>query len=106
MAKINRRSLTAEIVARLEKSIEADEDELYPGLNERPEDEISHDRSISGISKEKLLSSIEDKPLTKKDLNDAMMDAMMQVLDTLRETPPGSPSPTKGPKPRKRYPKE
>lgn len=109
LAKLNRRSLTAEIVARLERSV-GDTDEI--GISDR--DRLNPDHSFyipsteptpvtRGVSKEKLLASLDhDSPVTKKDLNEAVMAAMLKALDTWQD---GSASP-KGPKPRKRLPKE
>jgi hypothetical protein len=50
-----------------------------------------------------LLASLDqDSPVTKKELNEAVMDAMLKALDAWQE---GAASP-KGPKPRKKFPKE
>lgn len=112
-AKRNKRSATAEILDRLEKSFtEIDEMGISDLDRVNPESpwyvaDTDDQQVTTRISKEKLLASAErDRPVTKKDLNEAMMDAIAQVLDSLRETPPGTPTPAKGPKPRKRYPKE
>ena len=109
LAKRNRRSLTAEIVARLERSI-SDTDEM--GISDRDRMNPEHPFYLPateqmpitrGVSKEKLLASLDqDGPVTKKDLNSAVMDDMLKVLDAWQE---GSASP-KDPKPRKRFPKE
>lgn len=60
-----------------------------------------------GISKEKLLASLDqDSPVTKKDLNEVVMEAMLAVMSALKDGPPGSNETAKGPKPRKKFPKE
>ncbi|WP_336352968.1 Arc family DNA-binding protein [Pseudomonas sp. B21128] len=109
LAKRNRRSLTAEIVARLERSV-GEPDEM--GISDRdrmnPEHAFFQQDSepmpvTPRISRERLLASLDqDSPVTKKDLNSAVMDAMLKVLDAWQE---GAASP-KGPKPRKKFPKE
>ncbi|MOA33261.1 hypothetical protein D3C78_1545440 [compost metagenome] len=50
----------------------------------------------------------DDKPVTKRDIDAAMMDAMMRALDMLdtRKTARQPDQPTQGPAPRKRFPKE
>ncbi|MNE16578.1 hypothetical protein D3C76_887230 [compost metagenome] len=109
LAKKNRRSLTAEVVARLEKSIAEDEEGPYPGLSELVEDQADHVKPISSVSKERLLATLDDdKPVTKRDIDAAMMDAMMRALDMLdtRKTARQPDQPTQGPAPRKRFPKE
>lgn len=109
LAKQNRRSLTAEVVARLEKSVEDDEEKLYPGLSEPDEDQAEQVRPTTGVSKEKLMVSLDDNmPVTKRDLDTAVMDAMMRALDML-DTRSGerlTEQPTQGPRHRKKYPKE
>ncbi|AZD07572.1 hypothetical protein C4K26_2169 [Pseudomonas chlororaphis] len=113
LAKRNRRSLTAEIVARLERSV-GDTDEM--GISDRdrlnPEHPFYHPVTeplpvTRGISKEKLLASLDqERPVTKKDLNEAVMEAMLTVMSALKDGPLGSSEAAKGPKPRKKYPKE
>lgn len=109
MAKRNRRSLTAEVVARLEKSITDDGEELYPGISE-PEPSGAHLVTPSrGISKDRLLANqSEEEPVTKRDLDTAVMDAMLRALDMLdpRDRARLQNQPTKGPAPRKKYPKQ
>ncbi|WP_460143154.1 Arc family DNA-binding protein [Pseudomonas sp. S3_B08] len=109
LAKRNRRSLTAEIVARLERSV-GDTDEM--GISDRDRLNPEHPFYLPatepmpikrGISKEKLMASLDqDRPVTKRDLNAAVMDAMIKVLDEWQD---GTASP-KGPTPRKKFPKE
>lgn len=123
-AKENKRSATAEILDRLEMSFtkrqrirhrldlpmtepdqddDEDEEARYPGVNERPEDAAYHVKPISGVSKERLIATTEeDRPLTRKDLN----DALTEMLNLFRDTPPGSTTQPKGPASRKRFPKE
>ncbi|AMT89809.1 Arc family DNA-binding protein [Pseudomonas koreensis] len=113
LAKRNRRSLTAEIVARLERSV-GEPDEM--GISDRDRLNPEHPFFLPatepmpikrGISKEKLLASLDqDSPVTKKDLNEVVMEAMLAVMSALKDGPPGSNETAKGPKPRKKFPKE
>lgn len=113
LAKRNRRSLTAEIVARLERSV-GDTDEM--GISDRDRLNPEHPFFLPatepmpikrGISKEKLLASLDqDSPVTKKDLNEVVMEAMLAVMSALKDGPPDSNETAKGPKPRKKFPKE
>lgn len=92
----NHRSVNAELVARLE--------EIF---SDSPSEDRPADRLTTRISKEKLLASLEqDRPATKKDLNEAVMEAMLTVMNALKDGPPGSADPAKGPRPRKKFPKE
>ncbi|NMY08511.1 hypothetical protein CJF35_03295 [Pseudomonas lundensis] len=92
----NHRSVNAELVARLE--------EIF---SEHPSEDRQPAQSTTRISKEKLLQSLEqDRPATKKDLNEAVMEAMLTVMSALKDGPPGSADPAKGPRPRKKFPKE
>ncbi|WP_434706925.1 Arc family DNA-binding protein [Pseudomonas sp. D4-18] len=127
-AREGSRSLHAEIISRLEESF-ASRDMRQMGMGELADllIEIGQEKGLSvevsisqssdeaeksgpepmpitpRISKEKLLASLDqERPVTKKDLNEAVMDAMLKVLDAWQD---GSASP-KGPKPRKRFPKE
>lgn len=113
LAKRNRRSLTAEIVARLERSI-SDTDEM--GISDRDRMNPEHPFYLPateqmpitrGVSKEKLLASLDqDSPVTKKDLNEVVMEAMLAVMSALKDGPPNSNETVKGPKSRKKFPKE
>ncbi|SNY42429.1 Arc-like DNA binding domain-containing protein [Pseudomonas sp. LAMO17WK12:I6] len=113
LAKRNRRSLTAEIVARLERSI-SDTDEM--GISDRDRMNPEHPFYLPateqmpitrGVSKEKLLAPLDqERPVTKKDLNEAVMEAMLTVMNALKDGPPGSNETAKGPKSRKKFPKE
>jgi hypothetical protein len=114
-AKRNKRSATAEILDRLEKSFtETDEIGISDLDRINPESrwyvaDTDAPQVTTRVSKEKLLASADaDKPVTKRDIDQAVMEAMMRALDML-DTRAGErlpDQPTKGPKPRKRYPKE
>lgn len=92
-ADANRRSVNAELVARLEETFRDD-----GGEETR--------RYISGIDKSALLETINEAPVTRKDLNDALMEAVLEVLSELKEGGYKPANPSKGPKPRNRYPKD
>ncbi|NWB63900.1 Arc family DNA-binding protein [Pseudomonas sp. F1002] len=112
LAKLNHRSLTAEIVARLEGSVGepnemgiSDRDRLNP--EHRFYRKGAETQITTRVSKEKLLASSEqDRPATKKDLNEAVMEAMLTVMNALKDGPPSTADPVKGPRPRKKFPKE
>lgn len=92
----NRRSVNAELVARLEEV-----------FSDSPSEDRPVDQPTTRISKEKLLASLEqDRPATKKDINEALMEAMLAVMGSFKDGPPGSADPTKGPAPRKKYQKK
>ena len=131
-ARNTKRSLNAEITDRLEESFTSPHlkrmglGELADFLIEmgqekglsvevtfgQSEESIDALRSESipmttRISKEKLLASLEqDRPATKKDLNEAVMEAMLTVMNALKDGPPGTGDTVKGPRPRKKFPKE
>ena len=131
-ARQGSRSLHAEIISRLEESFESPHlkqmglGELADVLIEMGQEkglsvEVTFSQSDEGneasdsesmpmttrVSKEKLLTSLEqDRPATKKDLNEAVMEAMLTVMNALKDGPPGSAGLNAGPKPRKRSPKE
>jgi hypothetical protein len=99
-AKKNNRSVNAEIISRLEESFSP---------SAKDEDQAGHAKATTRISKDKIwVIKEEDRPVTKRDLDAAMMDAMMRALDMLdtRKTDRLPDQPTQGPAPRKRYPKE
>ncbi|WP_047297600.1 Arc family DNA-binding protein [Pseudomonas fluorescens] len=127
-AREGSRSLHAEIISRLEESF-ASRDLKQMGMGELADlmIEMGKEKGLSvevvisqsieeseksdavqlpvtrGVSKERLLASLDqDSPVTKKELNEAVMDAMLKALDAWQE---GAASP-KGPKPRKKFPKE
>jgi len=115
----NRRSVNAELVARLEESLWSQPDkpkdkpqsETQVVISQSNADSEKYDAASApikrGISKEKLLASLDqDGPVTKKDLNDVVMEAMLAVMTALKDGPPSSNERVKGPKPKKRYPKE
>jgi len=111
MAKRNHRSLTAEIVARLERSIN-DPDDM--GISDRdrmdPESVFFTDPSsppsiTTKIDKEQLLSdSLKEFDPYQPGVSDALRRAYeaIQALDVLM----GNASSSKGPKPRKKFRKE
>lgn len=131
-ARNTKRSLNAEITDRLEESFTSPHlkrmglGELADFLIEMGQEkglsvEVTFSQSEEGsdaprsesmpmttrVSKEKLLASSEqDRPATKKDLNEAVMDAMLTVMNALKDGSPSSTGPNAGPKPRKRSRKE
>lgn len=103
LARQNRRSLTAEVVARLERSVsELDEVAAFDQIGLQNEAGESSVPKREGSSKTPHCASTdEDGPVTRRDLNAAMMEAMKEALDILRPTSTGSPSPTRDSKPQK-----
>ncbi|QHF03343.1 Arc family DNA-binding protein [Pseudomonas asturiensis] len=124
----NRRSVNAELISRLESSFSKDE-RMRRNLHSLMEEPVGHvdaeaaplniieqdeaaaapSNTVHGVSKEKLLSTLEeDKPVTKRDLDTAVMEALMKALDRL-DTRIGDrfqDQPTRGPAPRKKYPNQ
>ncbi|MBX8528568.1 TraY domain-containing protein [Pseudomonas cichorii] len=109
LAKRSRRSLTAEIVARLERSVgETDEmgisdrDRLDPNhflyTPEPPEQQIT-----TRIHRDRLITGL-DGPLTAQE--EKIMSAMLKALRGIGKFEEDAENPNTGPKPRKRYPKE
>ncbi|ULL06630.1 Arc family DNA-binding protein [Pseudomonas putida] len=94
----NRRSVNAELVARLEESF-ADKDR-----NSAP-------RSFTGVSKQALLAGAAaldgDQLVTRSELWEVIGQAIAHALNGQSELPPDNakPRPNTGPKPRKRYDK-
>lgn len=96
-AKENKRSATAEILARLEESFV---DQGFDGLR------------TTGVRKELLIKGIDGsddaRPVTRGELWDVLGKAIEQALDgiTIGTAPDNAkPKPNTGPKPRKRFPK-
>ncbi|MCV4285111.1 Arc family DNA-binding protein [Pseudomonas capsici] len=107
----NHRSVNAELVARLESSFKKMDLVRHslglPITDPHTDPEASQEtqaRPISGPSKEKLLASL-DEAVTEKEglLLAAMLDAFRKIEDPVAWE---AAQPSKGPKPRKRYPKE
>lgn len=116
LAKTNRRSLTAEIVARLERSV-GDTDEMgvsdrmrLQGLSFGDEAPEQPRPATKGVSREKLLASLSGN-ITEQEhvIIGAMLKALREVggIDIdIDHLDPKNQQPNAGPKPRKRYPKE
>ncbi|MFJ5297505.1 Arc family DNA-binding protein [Pseudomonas sp. NPDC088368] len=112
LAKQNRRSLTAEIVDRLEKSV-GDVDEM--GVSDRERLDPNHafyvpytsDQVTTKIHRERLLIGL-DAPLSAQEekIMSAMIKALRYIGKYEEEGEEVVPRGSKGPKPRKRYPKE
>ncbi|MEB3843538.1 Arc family DNA-binding protein [Pseudomonas guariconensis] len=98
-AESNRRSVNAELVARLEESL------AIQGMDSAP-------RSFVGVNKQILLAGSEaldgDKPVTRAELWEVIGQAIAHALHGQSEIPPDNAKPrtNTGPKPRKRYPKD
>jgi hypothetical protein len=122
LAKLNRRSLTAEVVARLAKSVEDDEAMLYPGLSEPDDAQSQAVRPAAGVSREKLMASmdpystganggdeVDESGLRVIKRNGTIVnytdDALTRAIIRAFELVEGRKSTTQGPKPRKKYPK-
>lgn len=109
MAKRNRRSLTAEIVARLERSVGepdkiggSDRDRMNPGHRFYVPD--SGVQITTKIHKERLASAPDD-PLTARE--EKIISAMIQALRGIGKIEEEDiEQPNTGPKPRKRFPKK
>ncbi|MNJ21389.1 Arc-like DNA binding domain protein [compost metagenome] len=98
-AEGNRRSVNAELVARLEESFAS-------------QDRYSAVKSATGINKQLLLAGSEaldgDKLVTRAELWEVIGQAISLALDGQRDIPPDNakPKPNTGPKSRARFPKE
>ncbi|MWK54689.1 Arc family DNA-binding protein [Pseudomonas otitidis] len=90
LARANRRSLTAEIVARLERSI-SDPDEL--GISDRDRlngnDLSGYEAPTGGVSKEKLLQGLGGRTPREN----VFIASMLKALRDLDEMPGQEPSP-------------
>lgn len=110
LAKRSRRSLTAEIVARLERSV-GDPDEM--GFSDRDRLDPNHflytpeateQQITTKIHKDRLITGL-DGPLTVQE--EKIMSAMIKALRGISKfEEEDAETPNTGPKPRKRYPKE
>lgn len=110
LAKRSRRSLTAEIVARLERSV-GEPDDL--GVSDRDRldpnqflyaPEPSDQQITTKIHKDRLLTGLEG-PLTAQE--EKIMSAMIKALRGIGKfEEEDAEIPNTGPKPRKRYPKK
>lgn len=95
----NRRSVNAELVARLEESFAI-------------QDRNSAPRSFTGVSRQLLLAGTEaldgDKLVTRAELWEVIGQAIAHALHGQSEIPPDNakPKPNTGPKPRKPYSKK
>ena len=122
LAKLNRRSLTAEVVARLAKSVEDDEEVLYPGLSESGDVQAELVRPTTGISRERLMDSLDPYSTDADGGDDAESglrvikrngtivnytdDAITRAVIRAFELVEGRNSAAPGPSPRKKYPKK
>jgi len=111
-AQENKRSATAEILARLEASFsKTDSVRLNLGLPlADPREEVVK-TSRAGVDKQALIdSSLPGTGLTREDLLDAVSSAIESALSGLGAFPPApdnaKPKPNTGPKPRKPYSKK
>jgi len=111
-AQENKRSATAEILARLEASFsKADSVRLNLGLPLVDTREEIDKRSRAGVDKQALIeSSLSGVGVTREELLDAVSSAIESALSGLGAFPSApdnaKPKPNTGPKPRKRFPKE
>lgn len=109
LAKRNRRSLTAEIVARLERSV-SEPDEI--GISDRDRMNPEHrfyspdagEQIATRIHKDRLTSGADDVPLLQDDMLVAAMVRALRIVEHEKDKAVAQPS--TGPKSRKRYPKE
>lgn len=98
-AEGNRRSVNAELVARLEESFAGQDKDSAP-------------RSFTGVSKQALMAGENaldgDKLVTRAELWEVIGQAISHALNNQSEVPPDNakPQPNTGPKPRSRYPKK
>ena len=111
-AQENKRSATAEILARLEASFsKTDSVRLNLGLPLVDTHEEAEKRFRSGVDKQALIeSSLSGVGVTREDLLDAVSSAIESALSGLGAFPPApdnaKPKPNTGPKPRKPYSKK
>lgn len=113
----NRRSVNAELIARLEstfKKMDAVRHSLGLPMNETeagaPDTETPK-RRARGVDKQALIeSTLAGAGLSREDLLDAVSNAIESALSGMGAFPAvtdnDKPKPNTGPKPRKRYPKE
>ena len=98
-ADVNRRSVNAELVARLEESFSTQDRDSAP-------------RSVTGVSKQVLMAGANaldgDKLVTRAELWEVIGQAISQAINEQVQVPPDNakPKPNTGPKPRTRYPKK
>lgn len=95
----NRRSVNAELVARLEESFTVQDRDSAP-------------KSFIGVNKQALLAGARamdgDKLVTRAELWEVIGQAIAHAMHGENAVPPDNakPKPNTGPKPRSRYPKE
>ncbi|MGG5223529.1 Arc family DNA-binding protein [Pseudomonas syringae pv. coryli] len=107
-AKQNKRSATAEILDRLERSFNEPDDLGISDLDRtNPESSFynpSHSAQITTkIQKERLIAGL-DEPLTAQE--ETILSAMIKALRGVGKFEEDPEAPNTGPKPRTRYPKE
>lgn len=107
-AKQNKRSATAEILDRLERSF-TEPDMLGVSDLERMDPDSpfyvsdAEDRVTTKIHKDRLISGTDDSPLLQED---KLVAAMLRALRIIEDEKDGrAPQPNTGPKPRKREPR-
>ncbi|ABY99293.1 Arc family DNA-binding protein [Pseudomonas sp. SbB1] len=111
-AQENKRSATAEILARLEASFsKTDSVRLNLGLPLVDAREETDQRSRTGVDKQALIeSTLSGAGVTREELLDAVSSAIESALSGMGAFPVApdnaKPKPNTGPKPRKRFPKE
>lgn len=114
-AKENKRSATAEILARLEASFaQMEQAQAELDLDGSPDHESaseSSERRARGVNKQALIkSSFAGLGLTRKEFEDAVSSGIESALVGLGVFPQppdnAKPQPNTGPKPRKRFTKE
>jgi hypothetical protein len=101
----NRRSVNAELIARLEEGFEREAASAEQPA--RMSFKVDRDKLLSGIDTIKGSTTPEDdRPVTISELSELLAHAMSEVMNEIRGAPPKPGTSTTGPRPRKRFPKE